>query len=120
MAMLPSTDDMDNNSGEEGAIFTIPKYKKYKSKPIDDIDFQNNDKDIIELKQFVQKYKLHKLAKKLLREGITINFLLSQNDTEIDAIAKELTVKSIQQNKLKFAVCQEKKINLLLIKKKKK
>eukprot|EP00483_Globobulimina_turgida_P009374 UN09393 len=115
MAAFPST---VNNGDVEGHILTIPKYKKYKNKTpviehknLDD-GFRSNDRDIIKLKEFVQKYKLHKLSKKLLREGITVDFLISQTDSEIDVISKELTAKLIQQNKFKFAVKALQKNNL--------
>merc|ERR1712154_367233 len=57
-----------------------------------------------DIRNFVEKYKLDKLKHKIITEGITVDFLLSQTDDQIDAISRELTFKAIQRNKFKFAV----------------
>ena len=124
------SDNADSNDEGED-VLTIPKYKKYaiklqsssKYKPTtqnqdddgmetigtqDDIKEIENDDDN-ELKEFITKYKLKKLEEIFLNEGITIEFLISLSDQQIDEISKELTSKSIQQNKFKFAVNELKK-----------
>jgi len=121
--------DSDDEGGNILTIPTIPTYKKlrkYKqssSKSHDnklgDImtnqydenedDIKENQEDDIELKKFIKKYKLNQLEKILLNEGITIKFLISLCDEQIDEISKELTSKLIQQNKFKFAVNELKK-----------
>eukprot|EP00484_Ammonia_sp_Unknown_P012937 CAMPEP_0197072108 /NCGR_PEP_ID=MMETSP1384-20130603/209931_1 /TAXON_ID=29189 /ORGANISM="Ammonia sp." /LENGTH=261 /DNA_ID=CAMNT_0042510923 /DNA_START=113 /DNA_END=898 /DNA_ORIENTATION=- len=92
---------------------TIPKYKRYagKTKGGNDEDAKLDTEHIKDgkLKHFIEKYKLHQLSDKLVREGITVEFLSSQSDTQIDEIAAELTSFKIQQNKFKFAVKSMKK-----------
>jgi len=67
-------------------------------------DLEENEGDIA-LQRFVQKYKLQKISKEIVDE-FTIDFLLSQTGSQIDAIAMELTPRVIQQNKFKFGVKQ--------------
>merc|ERR1719461_575760 len=60
--------------------------------------------DDVRLRKFIQKYKLQKISKDLLDEGITMDFLMAQSEQQLDAIAMELTPRVIQQNKFKFGV----------------
>ena len=92
-----------NESEDEGEQLTVPKYKKYKNyknkKPAKPYNYNNQDD--MKLKQFIQKYKLQNLSEALQNEGITVDFLISQSNAQIAQIAKELTSKVIQQNKVK-------------------
>ena len=64
------------------------------------------------LKEFVTTYRLSHLEEKLISEGITVDFLLSQNPASVKSIAQELSPKVIQQKKLCFAVAKLKKAEL--------
>merc|ERR1712130_64045 len=101
--------DLSGDVDPEGDIFTIPVSKYANSKNGDDYGCDD-------IRNFVEKYKLTKLKHKIITEGITVDFLLSQTDDQIDAISRELTFKAIQRNKFKFAVnclkATEKKNNL--------
>merc|ERR1712228_381041 len=57
-----------------------------------------------DLDAFIHAYKLEQIGDKLRSEGVTIDFLLSQNSHQIKLIAQELTNKLIQQNKFIYAV----------------
>eukprot|EP01084_Bolivina_argentea_P194717 334148_1 len=64
------------------------------------------------LMQFIKEFKLGKMEQQLYDAEISTDFLLSQTDQQIDAIAKELTASIIQQNKFKYAVTQIKKVRI--------
>lgn len=116
--------DLDHNEGDNMLTTPIKEYSKYKKRK--EVNDTNNDintnrnfhensvsksenEDEKKLKQFINKYKLNKLSKALLNEEITIEFLISQTEQQIDEISKELTSKLIQQNKFKYAVTELKK-----------
>jgi len=61
-----------------------------------------------EMNRFVAKYKLQSIADSIFSEGISMDFLLSQDDITMFAIAQELTDNVIQRNKFMFAVRSEK------------
>ena len=67
---------------------------------------QSNDPKDRKLKQFIEEFKLHQIEQQLFTEGITTDFLISQNEQQIEEIAKEPTSSTIQQNKFKYAVSQ--------------
>ena len=60
----------------------------------------------VEMQQFIDKYKLSKIAQEIYDNDLTIDFLLSQTEDEIAEIAEELTSKGIFQKKFKYAVAQ--------------
>ena len=55
---------------------------------------------------------MHQIDQQLFTEGITTDFLISQNEQQIEEIAKELTSSTIQQNKFKYAVSQIKRAKI--------
>eukprot|EP01084_Bolivina_argentea_P294805 507373_1 len=66
-----------------------------------------NDKKTI---SFIEKYKLESLSLSIYNEGITVDFLLSQNTNDILLIANKLIDNNIiQQKKFIYAVTTEKK-----------
>lgn len=88
---LIETPDIDD---EGDHLLTTPlKNCRYKNRGPEDEDDEK-------LKEFIARYKLHKLSRLMFREGITTEFLISQNDIEIKEIATELTSKAIQRNKV--------------------
>lgn len=63
-----------------------------------------------QMNRFITKYKLHVLADTIFSEGITMDFLLSQDAATTLAIAQQLTDNVIQQNKFIFGCTAEKAI----------
>eukprot|EP01083_Nonionella_stella_P124878 377343_1 len=103
MAFPATKNHFDDERSDEGVIYTIPttkirKYNKCKKKKYRD---HNDD---VRVKEFIQKYKLESIARQILNERLTFDFLIAQNDADVDAISKELTSKPIQQKKFQFAV----------------
>eukprot|EP01084_Bolivina_argentea_P144867 254067_1 len=73
-------------------------------------DNNNDDPEITNLKDFIKKYKLHKLEDVMLDEGLTMHFLL-QETVNLQLIAQDLTSKYTQQQKFIYAVNEFKKQN---------
>eukprot|EP01084_Bolivina_argentea_P052897 97117_1 len=74
---------------------------------VENTENEPNDEPMNELKAFIKEYKLESIENKLISEGITIQFLLSIDDTTIDSIKQQLSPNNmIQQHKFKFAVQQ--------------
>eukprot|EP01084_Bolivina_argentea_P055603 101908_1 len=71
-----------------------------------DEDEEEQDPEIIEIKQFITKYKLKKIENAIINEGLTINFLLSRSTASIKLIANDLTNSYTQQEKFIYAVDQ--------------
>ena len=93
---LSESPDVDDLEGAETLTTPLKNYR-YKGKE------QENESDE-KLQEFIARYKLQKLSRLLIREGITTEFLISQNEDQIKEIAAELTSKTIQRNKVCLSI----------------
>eukprot|EP01084_Bolivina_argentea_P296451 510588_1 len=60
---------------------------------------------------FIEKYKLQQIESQLIKEEITINFLLNLSSIELNTITQSLKINQIQQLKFKKAVSTMQQIN---------
>ena len=78
------------------------------SSTIEGIDHET-DSENHKMNLFISKYKLYAIADVIYNEGITMDFLLSQDEDTTFVIAQEITSNLIQRNKFIYAVTAEKK-----------